>query len=130
MYADRVTDSMHRAIEETNRRREKQVAYNQQHGIEPVSIIKQVRDLTDRVKVQAVAESKVDYRVDGAAALPRAEIRQIIAEMEKQMKVAAQDLEFEKAAVLRDQIFELRSILAEEANLPPWEKVKLLAGED
>lgn len=54
----------------------------------------------------------------------------MINELEKQMKEAAQNLEFEKAAVLRDQIFELRNILAEEANLPPWEKVRLLAGEE
>jgi len=130
MYADRVTNSMDRAIEETNRRRAKQVAFNEEHGIEPVSIIKQVRDLTDRVKVQAVAESKAEYRVDGVAGLPKAELRHLISEMEKQMKIAAQNLEFEKAAVLRDQVFELRGILAEESNLPPWEKVKLLAGEE
>jgi excinuclease ABC subunit B len=80
--------------------------------------------------VQAVAEQKAEYRVKGAAALPKPEIKKIIAEMEKQMKIAAQELEFEKAAVLRDQIFELRSILAEESNLTPWEKVRLLAGED
>ena len=130
MYADRVTDSMKRAIDETNRRRAKQIAYNEEHGIEPVSIVKAVRDLTDQVAVQAVAEQKADYRVKGAAALPQPEIKKIIAEMEKQMKIAAQELEFEKAAALRDQIFELRSILAEESNLPPWEKVRLLAGED
>jgi excinuclease ABC subunit B len=121
---------MHRAIEETNRRRAKQVAHNKEHGIEPVSIIKQVRDLTDQVTVKAVSESKAEYRIDGAAGLPKPEIRHLISEMEKLMKIAAQDLEFEKAAVLRDQIFELRSILAEESNLPPWEKVKLLAGEE
>jgi len=130
MYADRVTDSMKRAIDETNRRRAKQTAYNEEHGIEPVSIVKAVRDLTDQVAVQAVAEQKAEYRVEGAAALPKPEIKKVIAEMEKQMKIAAQELEFEKAAVLRDQIFELRSILAEESNLPPWEKVRLLAGED
>lgn len=130
MYADRVTDSMQRAIDETNRRRAKQIAYNEAHGIEPMSIVKAVRDLTDQVTVQTVAEAQAEYRVDGAAALPKSEIRQLITEMEKQMKVAAQDLEFEKAAVLRDQIFELRSILAEESNLPPWEKVRLLAGEE
>lgn len=130
MYADRITDSMRRAIDETNRRREKQIAYNEENGIEPVSIVKAVRDLTDQMTVQAVAEAKAEYRVDGAAALPKPEIKQIITEMEKQMKIAAQDLEFEKAAVLRDQIFELRGILAEESNLPPWEKVRLLAGEE
>jgi excinuclease ABC subunit B len=130
MYADRVTDSMKRAIDETNRRRAKQTAYNEEHGIEPVSIVKAVRDLTDQVAIQAVAEQKAEYRVEGAAALPKPEIKKVIAEMEKQMKIAAQELEFEKAAVLRDQIFELRSILAEESNLPPWEKVRLLAGED
>jgi excinuclease ABC subunit B len=130
MYADRITDSMRRAIDETNRRREKQTAYNEEHGIEPVSIVKAVRDLTDQMTVRAVAEAKAEYRVDGAAALPKPEIKQIISEMEKQMKIAAQDLEFEKAAVLRDQIFELRAILAEESNLPPWEKVRLLAGEE
>jgi excinuclease ABC subunit B len=54
----------------------------------------------------------------------------VIEELEKQMKQAAKDLEFEKAAVLRDQIYELRSILAEESNLAPWEKVRLLAGEE
>jgi excinuclease ABC subunit B len=130
MYADRITNSMQRALDETNRRRAKQVAYNQAHGIEPVSIVKAVRDLTDQVSVHAVAESKTDYRVEGVAALPKSEIKNLIAEMEKQMKKAAQDLEFEKAAVLRDQVFELRAILAEESNLPPWEKVRLLAGED
>jgi len=130
MYADRVTDSMRRAIDETNRRRAKQTAYNEEHGIEPVSIVKAVRDLTDQVAVQAVAEQKAEYRVKGAAALPIPEIKKIIVEMEKQMKIAAKELEFEKAAVLRDQIFELRSILAEESNLTPWEKVRLLAGED
>jgi len=130
MYADKVTDSMRRAIDETNRRRAKQVAYNKAHGIEPVGIVKAVRDLTDQVAMRAVAETRGEYRVKGAAGLPKSEMQRLIAELEKQMKAAAQDLEFEKAAVLRDQIFELRSILAEESNLPPWERVHLLAGEE
>jgi excinuclease ABC subunit B len=130
MYADRVTKSMQRALEETTRRREKQNAYNKEHGIEPASIVKAVRDLTDQVAVHAIAETKAEYRVKGVAALPKSEIQRIISEMGKQMKIAAKDLEFEKAAVLRDQIFELRAVLAEESNLAPWEKVRLLAGEE
>jgi excinuclease ABC subunit B len=129
MYADKITDSMRRAIDETNRRRAKQVAYNTEHGIEPVSIVKAVRDLTDQLSVK-VGESKPDYRMHGAAGMPRSELQRIIAELEKQMRQAAKDLEFEKAAVLRDQILELRGILAEESHLPPWEKVRLMAGEE
>jgi excinuclease ABC subunit B len=130
MYADKMTGAMGNAIEETNRRRAKQNEYNQVHGLEPVSIVKEVRDLTDQMAVQSVAEPRGEYRTRGAAGLPKQEMLRVINELEKQMKVAAQNLEFEKAAALRDQIFELRAILAEEANLPPWEKVRLLAGEE
>jgi excinuclease ABC subunit B len=130
MYADRVTDSMKRAIDETNRRRAKQVAYNQEHGIEPVSIVKAVRDLTDQLSIRAVAEPQAEYRVKGTSGLPKSEIQRVIAELEKQMKEAAKNLEFEKAAVVRDQIYELRAILAGEPGTPPWEKARLLAGEE
>jgi len=130
MYADRITDSMKRAIDETNRRRQKQIEHNVEHGIQPVGIYKEVRDLTDQLTVKAVAEPHADYRVKGTAGLPKSDIQRIIAELEKQMKVAAKNLEFEKAAVMRDQIFELRSILAEEASLPPWEKIRLLSGDE
>ncbi|MCX8061013.1 MAG: excinuclease ABC subunit UvrB [Anaerolineales bacterium] len=130
MYADKITDSMRRAIEETNRRRAKQMAYNQEHGIIPVSIVKAVRDLTDRVGVHSVAEAKPTYAVRAVRSLEHSELRKVIQELEKEMKEAAKNLEFEKAAVLRDQIFELRAILAEESNLKPWEKVRLLAGEE
>lgn len=130
MYADKMTDAMRSAIDETNRRREKQVGYNQEHGIEPVSIIKAVRDLTDQLAAHAVAEPQAEYRVKGIAGLPKNEMQRVIAALETQMKEAAQNLEFEKAAVLRDQIFELRSIMAEEAKVPPWERVRLLAGEE
>ena len=130
MYADKITNSMQRAIDETNRRRAKQNTYNQEHGIEPVSIVKEVRDLTDQITVHAVAETQAEYRVDGVAKLPKNEIQRVITELETQMKQAAQNLEFEKAAVLRDQIFELRGILAAESNLPPWKKIRLLSGEE
>ena len=91
MYADRVTDSMQRAIDETNRRRAVQQEHNEEHGIEPHSIVKEVRDLTDRVRM--AAEKRVDYQV--ATELPRAEVGFLVEELEKQMKEAAAQLEFE-----------------------------------
>jgi excinuclease ABC subunit B len=117
MYADRITDSMQRAIDETDRRRAIQQRYNEEHGIEPQSIVKEVRDLTDRVR--AVAEEKVEYRV---AELPKAEVGYLIDELQKQMKEAAANLEFEKAALLRDQVFELRKQL-EDDDVPEWERL-------
>ena len=129
MYADHVTVSMRKAIDETNRRRAKQVKFNEEHNIEPVSIVKAVRDLTDQLSVKSVAESRAEYKTKERPSLSKSELQRVIAELEKQMKEAAKDLQFEKAAVLRDQIFELRSIIAEESNLPPWEKVRLLSGE-
>jgi excinuclease ABC subunit B len=129
MYAENYTDSMRRAIDETNRRREKQVAYNKEHNIQPVGIYKEVRDLTDRISVKSVAEYQSEYNVDTVSSLPAKQIQKIISELEDQMKSAAKELEFEKAAVLRDQIYELRTILADESDLPPWERIKLMTGE-
>ncbi len=106
MYADTITDSMRRAIDETNRRRAIQQRYNEEHGIEPQSIVKEVHDLTDRVR--AAAEEQAEHRL---GPLPQAEVRYLITELEKQMKEAAANLEFEKAALLRDQILELRKQL-------------------
>jgi excinuclease ABC subunit B len=116
MYADTMTASMHAAIQETNRRRAIQEAYNREHGITPVGISKAVRDLTERVR--KVAEEREAYQVGkpaGAPAelpIPKDEIVKLIKELEKQMKTAARDLEFEKAAALRDQVIELRRTLA------------------
>jgi excinuclease ABC subunit B len=128
MYADHMTESMKRAIDETNRRRAKQVKFNEDHGIQPVGIMKAVRDLTDEMVSHAVSERKGEYKIKGPGGMPKSELTRLIVEIEKQMKEAAKNLEFEKAAVLRDQIVELRNILAEESNLPPWERIKLLAG--
>ncbi|MBI3160420.1 MAG: excinuclease ABC subunit UvrB [Chloroflexi bacterium] len=130
MYADHVTEAMRAAIDETDRRRAKQVAYNQEHGIEPVGIVKAVRDLTDRLGSHAIAEARAEYDASGSAALPRKELEKMIAELEKQMKAAAQALEFETAALLRDRIFDLRSVLAEDESLKPWERIKIMAGEE
>jgi excinuclease ABC subunit B len=115
MYADTMTRSMKAAISETYRRREIQVAHNEAHGITPRGIIKEIKDLTDRVK--AVAEEQAEYRAGGNGApgviaeIPRDELARMVKDLEGQMKTAARDLEFEKAALLRDQIIELRRIM-------------------
>jgi len=96
MYADTMTDSMRRAIDETNRRRAKQRAYNEAHGIQPVGIFKAVRDLTDQLSIKAVAEPQTEYRVKGAPGLPKSDLQRVVSELEKQMKEAAKNLEFEK----------------------------------
>ncbi len=120
LYADVMTDSMRTAISETNRRRAIQEAHNIEHGIEPKGIIKGIRDLTDRVKV--LAEARPTYQTDGQAAeapsldaahLAMPELYQLIQQVEKEMKEAAKALEFERAAVLRDQLVELRRIEVE-----------------
>ncbi len=136
MYADKITRSMQAALDETNRRREKQIAYNEEHGIEPRSIMKAVHDLTRDIAEHraeedalALAERKAQYTT--TADLPKDELYKMIKELERQMKQAAQSLEFEKAAVLRDQIMELRQIMVlkeagGDSNLPEWEKMRLL----
>ena len=103
MYADTVTRSMRTALDETERRRAVQLAWNEQHGIEPEGISKQIRDITDGLRV---AEESPAYVV--ATDLPRDELLRMIKELESQMKSAARELEFERAAQLRDQIVELR----------------------
>ena len=120
MYADKITDSMRQAIDETDRRRAKQLDYNRAHGIEPRSIVKAVRDLTDQV--QKVAEERAPYQI--SRDLPQDELAHIIRDLEKQMQAAAAELEFEQAALLRDQILELRQQLRDMDTRPAWEKVQ------
>jgi excinuclease ABC subunit B len=103
MYADSITQSMQKAIEETGRRREVQEAYNKEHGITPQGIKKAIKDITERV--QAVAETRIPYAV---TPISREEMAQLIKQLESQMKAAAKNLEFEKAAMIRDRIIELR----------------------
>jgi excinuclease ABC subunit B len=129
MYSDRMTDSMKTAIAETNRRRAKQVQHNQEHGVTPVSIHKAIRDLTDQMSRQAVAESRGDYKSkQPKEVVSRSELMKVLSDMERQMKDAAKNLEFEKAAAIRDEMYELRALLANDESLRPWEKIKLLAG--
>ena len=121
MYADRITDSMQRAIDETNRRRSIQVRYNEEHGIEPASVVKAVRALISQEE-HALAEPREAYTVAGK--MPKDELARLIRELEKDMKQAAKDLEFEKAALLRDQIFDLRQQLDAKDTRPEWEKLR------
>ncbi|MBK7319650.1 MAG: excinuclease ABC subunit UvrB [Anaerolineales bacterium] len=130
MYADRMTDSMKRALDETNRRRAKQVKYNEDNGIMPISIHKEIHDLTEGMTEKAVGELRGEYRVKATAGLPRGELRKIINEVEKHMKDAAKNLEFERAAALRDELYDLRNLLAEDESLKPWERIKLMTGDE
>jgi excinuclease ABC subunit B len=128
MYANEVTPAMQTALDETDRRRTKQVQYNQEHGIQPESIKKSITDITERIKMGAVAEAGTEYRA-GLENIPTPELKKIIAELEEQMLAAAEALEFETAAGLRDQIFEMRELLALQTDMKPWEKINLLAGK-
>ena len=104
MYADSVTGSMKGAMDEAHRRRLIQEAYNTDHNITPQSIKKAIKDITDRVK--QVAETRATYA--GATPMSKSEMAGLIKELEAQMRTAAKSLEFEKAAILRDKITELR----------------------
>ena len=114
MYADRVTDSMQNAIDETYRRRAIQGAHNERHGIEPQSIHKAVRDITEGLR--GVAETKASYQV-AREEMSRDDMYRVIKDLEFQMKEAARALEFEKAAHLRDEMLELKKIIVTEEKM-------------
>lgn len=103
LYADTVTLSMQRATDETSRRRCVQEAYNREHGVTPQGVQKMIRDITEQVRV--VAEARGQYESHPAS---QEELARLIKDLESQMHAAAKDLEFEKAAMLRDRITELR----------------------
>jgi len=107
MYADKVTDSMEKALTETARRREIQMSYNDQHGITPQTIIKKVHSVIEATKV---AESNEAYVVEGATKkLSKAERTKLLERLEAEMKDAAKNLQFERAAELRDALLELKA---------------------
>ncbi len=110
MYADNMTDSMKNAIEETKRRREIQMAYNEEHGITPTTIQKSVRDLISVSKKVAAAEIQMDKDPES---MSEKELEKLIADVTKQMKKAAAELNFEVAAELRDKLIELKKMLKE-----------------
>jgi len=116
LYADKLTGSMSKAIEEVYRRRKIQENYNKEHGITPQGIRKAVKDITDRVRVVAEERGKYD-----ASHVPPDEVARLIKDFEAQMKKAARNLEFEKAALLRDRIVELRK---DEELYSPFRKKK------
>ncbi len=110
MYADNMTDSMRAAIQETNRRREIQNKYNEEHGITPQTIKKAVRELISISKV--IAKEEVNFEKDPES-MSREELEKLIAKVQKKMKQAAADLNFEAAADLRDKMAELKRQLAD-----------------
>ena len=116
MYADNVTRSMQRAIDETNRRREIQVTFNEQHHITPRGIKKDVKSLSERIKAMsgvAVEESDGKATSVALAGIPRDEAVRLIKDLESQMRNAAKQLDFERAAQLRDQVIEIRRSMVE-----------------
>ncbi len=110
MYGDKITGSMQRAIDETNRRREVQEAYNKEHGITPQTIVKKVKELIELTKA---AETPAAYKVDFIQMMSRSELADLAFSVEKDMKQAAKNLEFERAAELRDMLAELRQRISE-----------------
>jgi excinuclease ABC subunit B len=118
MYADRVTDSMNRAISETNRRREVQIEYNRNHGITPETVRKAVRDVIEATRV---AEPKALYEAmpQTGKKMTKAQLKKTIASLEKEMAQSARQLAFERAAQLRDMIIELRLQLRGEKGIGP-----------
>lgn len=108
MYADKVTDSMRRAIDETKRRREIQMAYNEEHGIEPQTIRKKINDIMDSIvdESEGISAEEINREL---AELSRDEVMRMIMSMEEEMQAASASMEFEEAARLRDQVVKLRT---------------------
>ncbi len=104
MYADKITKSMKEAINETTRRRTIQEKYNKKHHITPKTIEKKIHDIAEHIQKQKEAQAeKINY-----AEIPKEEISRIVTELKKEMNLAAKNLEFEKAAELRDEINKIR----------------------
>jgi excinuclease ABC subunit B len=118
MYADRITESMQVAIDETNRRRGIQEAYNEEHGITPTTIVKEIRDINDRLAAVAEAPGAYDADSKELTELSQAQIEKMIGQLEAEMKNASRQLEFERAAALRDEIQDIRiRVLEQDASV-------------
>ena len=128
MYASKYTDAMNHAIDETNRRRSIQLDYNTKHNIEPTSIVKSIRDITDQIKAKKAdtAAEKLETIQDMTAE----EIIVLISQAETNMYQAADNMEFEKAALLRDTLYDLRKILTDKiSSHPEIDLPQVLAGQ-
>jgi superfamily II DNA/RNA helicase len=114
MYADHVTESMQVAIDETNRRRAVQEAYNAEHGITPTTIVKEIRDINDRLAAVAQAPGAFGSDERELSELSQAQVEKLVSQLEAEMRAAAKQLEFERAAALRDEIQDIRRRVLEE----------------
>jgi excinuclease ABC subunit B len=125
LYADGVTGSMERAIAETNRRREVQQAYNAEHGITPQTVHKQVRETVRSYDVVAEAQASYGVEIDASAPVMLEDVPILIGQLETQMKELAKNMEFERAAEVRDEITALRKLIGVTAGKLGMEKRKL-----
>jgi len=130
MYADRITESMRVAIDETDRRRAIQTAYNVEHGIEPQTIIKEIRDINDRLRAVAEAPAPYGASAKDLAELTKTQIERMVAQLEAEMRSAAKQLEFERAAAIRDEIQSVRLRVLEEDASTAVLKAAERAGRD
>jgi len=122
LYADRITGSMERAIAETDRRRDKQISYNEEHGIEPKSIIKQVTDVMEGARYETPIKTRASRRVAEMSTryddVTPATLAKAVAELEQKMFKHAEMLEFEEAAAVRDQINKLKERVLKSPGIP------------
>ena len=128
MYATKQTDAMQQAIDETNRRRTIQSEYNKQHSIKPTSIVKSIRDITDQLTVEATVDST--EAPETILDMTSDEILHVISKTETNMYKAAENMEFEKAVLLRDTVYDLRKMLADKiSSNPEIDLSQVLAGQ-
>jgi excinuclease ABC subunit B len=130
MYADRVTESIQVAIDETDRRRAIQQAYNEEHGIEPQTIVKEIRDINDRLAAVARSSGAAGDEKE-LSELSQAQIEKMVAQLEAEMKSAAKQLEFERAAALRDEVQNIRlRVLEQDASVAVLKDAERVAGAE
>ena len=128
MYADKRTDAMRHAIDETNRRRSIQSKYNTENNIRPTSIVKSIRDITDQLRTKPTNDSFA--HIETMEDMTTDEIIALISKTEINMHKAADNTEFEKAALLRDTLYDLRKILTDKISAnPEIDLPQILAGE-